>query len=202
MILEGFKLGLMLQVAVGPVCIYIFQAAVSHGIVSGLAGVAGVTLVDSLYILAAILGIGGVLDRSEKAKSWIRAAGGLVLIIFGMSSISGALGGPVHGGSGVAGGPVDVFTKVVILTLTNPLTLVFWLGIFSVKLGGREKGMRGMFLFGGGAVLATLVFLTGVAVSGGYMGGFLDTEVIKVLNILVGGVLIIFGGRGILRRGV
>ncbi len=56
MIYKGFLFGLLLQLAVGPICLYVLQASVSEGIVYAEIIVLAVTLVDSLYIMLAVLG--------------------------------------------------------------------------------------------------------------------------------------------------
>lgn len=35
---DGFKFGIMLQIAVGPVCFFIFQISISQGLIPALLG--------------------------------------------------------------------------------------------------------------------------------------------------------------------
>ena len=48
---KGFRFGLILQAAVGPVSVFIFQTAASFGIVSAEAAVMGVTIADLICVL-------------------------------------------------------------------------------------------------------------------------------------------------------
>ena len=68
MIWKGFRFGLLLQIAVGPICLFIFQTAAGSGFWIAEIGVLGVTIVDVFYILAAILGIGFILTKYKKTK--------------------------------------------------------------------------------------------------------------------------------------
>ncbi len=59
---RGFRFGALLQIAVGPVCLFIFQTAASSGFFAAEAAVLAVTLADSLYVAAPLSGQG----RSQK----------------------------------------------------------------------------------------------------------------------------------------
>ena len=69
---SGFRFGTVLQVAIGPICLFIFQTAAKSGVAAGLAAALGVTLADMIYITAAIYGVGALLERSERARTWFR----------------------------------------------------------------------------------------------------------------------------------
>jgi len=79
------------------------------------------------------------------------------------------------------------------LTLSNPLTILFWVGVFSTKLSEANMNRKDMYCFGLGAVLATISFLTLVSITGIFVNNFLNPDVLKILNIIVGLVLIYFG---------
>ena len=63
MILKGFKFGMLLQFAVGPVCIFILQMASLRGFYMAEIGVLGVVLIDGIFIICAILGISSIIDK-------------------------------------------------------------------------------------------------------------------------------------------
>ncbi|MBP1745267.1 MAG: hypothetical protein H6Q58_2245, partial [Firmicutes bacterium] len=79
MVFKGFRFGMLLQVAVGPVCLFIFQTAASSGFASAEMGVLGVAIVDALFISAAILGIGALISRYPKAEKFLKYFGAAVL---------------------------------------------------------------------------------------------------------------------------
>ena len=45
-IFRGFKFGMILQIAIGPICIFIFQTACKYGFFMGEMGVLDAVLVD------------------------------------------------------------------------------------------------------------------------------------------------------------
>lgn len=194
MIYKGFKFGIILQLAIGPVCLFIFQLSAMKGFFIGLTAVFGVTLVDGAFILAAIKGVGSLLE-SQKMKARLKVFGGLVLIIFGLSTILGqfdinfipslSLQSTSESSSG--------FFKAVILTVSNPLTIIFWAGVFSTKIIEENMKDKDVYYFGLGAVLSTFFFLTIITLVGNFTMMFLSRKLIHLLNIIVGIILIYFG---------
>jgi len=65
MIFKGFKFGLLLQIAIGPVCLFIFQLAVINGFFVAMIGILAVFIVDSLFIFGAIKGIAALLESRK-----------------------------------------------------------------------------------------------------------------------------------------
>ncbi len=59
---------------------------------------------------------------------------------------------------------------------------------------------KDIYLFGTGSVMATLIFLTGIAVMGSLTRCFLADEIIMTLNCLVGVLLLYFALRMIFTK--
>ena len=195
MIIKGFRFGILLQLAVGPICLFIFQTAASSGFFAAETGVLGVSIIDCLYIIAAILGMGTVLNKYEKGKRLIKYFGAIVLIVFGLSNIVGSFGIKILPSLNFASNQSgeNVFLKTMLLTISNPLTILFWAGVFSTKISQENMDKKNMYLFGLGAVLSTVLFLTLISILGSCISNFLDIEFINVLNIIVGLLLVAFG---------
>ena len=195
MVLKGFCLGMIFQIAVGPLSLFIFQTAVTSGFFTAMIGVLGVVIVDALYILAAIFGIGIIIGKYKNLKKMIKYFGSIVLIVFGISIILEVFGFSLIPSLNFLSkqSMESIFLKVLVLTLSNPLTILFWVGVFSTKLSEANMNRKDMYYFGLGAVLATISFLTLVSITGIFVNNFLNPVVLKILNIIVGLVLIVFG---------
>jgi len=194
MIGSGFRFGMILQLAIGPIFLLILQTAITQGFSHAMLGVLGVTLVDALFVLAAILGLGAVINRSDSAKKLLGYLGPLVLIVFGLSTIMGSFGisfMPTFSLS--AEGTSNIFMKTVILTISSPLTIVFWAGVFSTKIAEDKLSKRSLYLFGFGAVLSTLIFTTLIALVGNAVSAVISFTLQRILNAIVGLFLIGFG---------
>jgi threonine/homoserine/homoserine lactone efflux protein len=202
MIFKGFKFGMLLQLAVGPICLYIFQTAVAHGFSSAMSGVLGVTLVDTLFILLAIGGLGKLLESQKNLKKLMGIFGALVLIGFGLSTLLGAFGiSLVPRVTLLATGNFDSrFLQAVVLTLSNPLTILFWAGVFSARIIDDDLIAVDLYAFGLGAVISTVFFLTVISVTGHYVSAFLPSPLLTLLNMVIGLVLIAFGIKPALRK--
>lgn len=193
-LVKGFRFGMLLQLAVGPVALFIFQTALVSGFRSAVTGVIGVALVDALFIAAAVAGIGTFLHK-DKAALVMNTCGAIILAAFGISTVLGVFGlGFIPGlnlAQGVKAG--SVFQRALLITASNPLTILFWAGVFSARLAqGDVKGSE-TYTFGSGAVLATLFFLTLIALMGMTTGQFLPDTMIRVMNAAVGLLLIYYG---------
>ncbi|MDY0256524.1 LysE family transporter [Gudongella oleilytica] len=202
MLIKGFKFGMLLQIAVGPVCLFIFGTSVENGFWQAMQGVAAVTLVDSLFIIGAILGMAAILEKKEGAKTFFKYFGASILILFGLQTLLGVFGlsilPAINLFRSVSSG--SAFPKVLLLTLSNPLTIMFWAGVFSSKIVEDGLGRKEMYLFGAGAVLSTLLFMTFVSALGSVAGIFIPEAAMSVLNGLVGLILIGFGLRTVYRK--
>jgi threonine/homoserine/homoserine lactone efflux protein len=195
MIFKGFKFGMLLQLAIGPICIFIFQAASSSGFLLAETGVLGGALIDALYILASIIGIGTIIEKNSQVKNGLKLFGAIVLILFGLSNILNIVGINFLPGLRFLSNQStsSMFTRTLLLTLSNPLTIVFWAGAFSSKIAEENFHRNDLFLFGSGAVLATFFFLSFVSLAGSITKTFLPSFIIEILNGVVGIVLIYFG---------
>lgn len=202
MILKGFKFGILLQIAVGPICLLIFQTASAFGFLYGIIGVLGVAIIDGLFILTAILGIGAILDKYKNIQKPIQYFGAIVLIVFGLSNIFSVIGISIIPSMNFLStqNMKNIFFKTLIVTLSNPLTILFWAGVFSSKIVEDHMNKSDMYLFGLGALLSTIIFLTIISAIGHFINIFISSTVLNYLNILVGTVLIIFGIKLAIRK--
>lgn len=187
---------MLLQFAVGPVALFIFQTALLSGFTTATTGVLGTALVDAIFIVAAVIGIGAIIQK-EKAALVMKVFGALILIAFGISTVLGVFGLSFIPGLNLAQSVEagSVFQRAVLITASNPLTIIFWAGVFSARLAEGDMAGKEAYTFGFGAVLATLFFLMLIAVIGTTSGRFLPDPVIQVMNAAVGLLLIYFGVR-------
>lgn len=201
MILEGFKFGMLLQLAIGPVCIFIFQMSSLKGFYIAETGVLGVALIDALFIIVAILGIASIIDK-KNIRICLKIFGAMILLIFGFSTVLGQFNINFLPSLSLQNlsNSNNVFTHALILTASNPLTIIFWAGVFSSKVAEETMKRKDIYSFGFGALLSTVFFLTLIALIGSFAKEFFPTSVIQILNIIVGFLLIYFGIKMLLKK--
>jgi len=191
---RGFKTGLILQFAIGPVFIFVMNIAVQHSLSDGIAAVAGVTAADYVYIALSVVGVGKLLenDRIKRALGFIAPA---VLLLFGMYMLYSVLfAGSAE--NAVRNNPSSGFLSAFALTISSPLTILFWSGIFASRAVEYGLTRRELAVFAFAAGLATFAFLgCGVLILSS-AAAVIPDMVISALNISVAVLLI---GYGVLR---
>lgn len=195
-VFKGFRFGMLLQLAVGPLCIFIFQMASLKGFQSAFTGVIGVVTIDGLYILAAILGIASVIER-KNIRIVLKVLGASILFVFAISTILGAFNVKLMPTLSLMNlsDSNSVFYRALIMTASNPLTILFWAGVFSTRISEEAMERKDIYFFGFGAILSTLLFLTMIAFLGSLTNTFLSSNTIQVLNVAVGLLLLYFSIR-------
>jgi len=160
--------------------------------------VIGVTIIDALYIFLATVGITRFIDL-KKHERLFTIIGASILLIFSINIILGAVWGiDIFPKLSLKAGDINAlngFWQVVLLTVSNPITILFWSGIFSVKVIEDKMDKIGIIFFGIGAVLSTLVFLSFIVCLGILFNRFLSEALMKLLNIIIALVLMYFSIR-------
>lgn len=194
---DGFLFGMVLQLSVGPVCLTVLQRSMTQGFREAWRMIWGVALVDALYMGAAIGGL-SLLLQIPLVKNVVMIGGACALIWFGVGSMRSRGEGSAAPGIQNESGS---FRQGVFITMTNPLTVVFWSGVFGSLLATETiQSHAAVVSFAAGCVLSTLLFLSAVAVLGTYAAKMMQPVWIKRLNFVVGLFLIGFA-LALLRNG-
>jgi threonine/homoserine/homoserine lactone efflux protein len=187
---QGLGFGLILQISVGPVCIAVLHQGLSQGFRQAWAMAWGAALVDALYIVLSVLGVSALLQIGP-ARIAIGLAGAGLLVFFGLRYLRAPTQMARVEASGASLG--RSFAYGVGLTLTNPLTILFWVGVLGATMSTHTFDQPGgVVFFATGCVVATLLFLTAVAMAGHLLERVLDDRLALWLNRAVGLFLIGF----------
>ncbi len=197
--LEGLRFGMLLQLAIGPMCLLVFNTAKNTGFSNALYLVGAIALVDAFYICLAGIGASRLLRR-ERVKNIVRVIGALVLCLFGINIIWDTIGTDPILLLSSDNGAQSIFVQGLILTLSNPLTIVFWGTILTKKIIEDQLGRTRLIVFSTGLISATIFFLTGIAILGTEMREFLPSIVSDGMNIMIGILIVYFGVKMFLRK--
>lgn len=202
MILKGLRFGMILQLAVGPMCLMVFNASTTYGFVYGLHLVFAIALIDALFIALSCVGVASIINK-KKVKMTVKLIGCLVLVLFGLNTVSGAfdLSFLPQIKFLTSASNTNPFVQGLLLTSSNPLTIIFWGGVFSTQIIENKWNRKQLIFFAVGCVMATIVFLTAIAISGSILSDFLPQVIVKCLNVAVGVILIFFGIRLLCKKG-
>ena len=197
--LDGLKFGMLLQLAVGPMCLMVFNTAKNVSFLVALSLVLAIALVDAFYILLAGLGVSKLMEK-KKVKTIFKIVGSLVLIIFGLNIILNVFNINIIPGLNLKPSTTNIFIQGLILTLSNPITIVFWGSVLTTKIIDDGLKKKELVIFSIGLVSATLFFLTLIAVLGTILSGFIPESVSNILNIIVGLLIIFFGIKMLVKK--
>lgn len=196
MFFQGIKLGMLLQIAIGPVSLFILTTAVNSSFLNSFLAVLAVTLVDAIFILLALSGATSFL-QNKKNESFFKWLSAVILILFGVDILLDTLGIHLLPASNIinTGSANNSFIYAFVLTLSSPLTILFWAGVFTAKISEEHYSDRDMFYFTLGCLSSTLIFLTFLSIIGSTFHYILSKEVITWVNIIAGLMIIYFGVR-------
>ena len=190
---NGLMTGLFLQLAVGPVFFFIINLALQRTIADGLIAALAVTIVDYFYITIAILGIGKLIEK-KKNKKIFGLVSSVVLIIFGFIIINGIITQGFTTNVDINSTNLfSSFVLVFILTISSPMTIVFFTGLFTAKAVEYNYTKKELWIFGLAVGSATLIFMSLSVLMFSLLKGFMPLILIQSLNLLVGIVLIGYG---------
>jgi threonine/homoserine/homoserine lactone efflux protein len=190
--LRGLLIGFSVAAVVGPIGMLCIQRSLQKGFVIGLATGMGAATADGIYGGVAAFGLTMISAFLVGQESWIRLIGGLFLLYLGIKAM---LTRPAEqavraGGSGLLG----LYASTLLLTLTNPLTILSFATVFAAL--GVGTGGRNVLV----ATLVTLGIFSGsscwwLLLSGGV--GLLRERLtgrwLSWINRLAGIALLIFG---------
>nr|NJM01705.1 LysE family transporter [Desulfobacula sp.] len=193
-LLNGMMTGMFLQLALGPVFFYILGITLAGSYINSLSGIIAVTLVDYIYIVLSLVGISRLLQE-DKIKKIFGIISSLILILFGLMILYKGL--VFINGPGEAGPafwtPARSFTACFVLTVSSPLTIVFWSSVFSAKALEKNYKKNQLVLFGIGTGLSTFVFLSLSMLILSLLRSNIPGMMVQVLNCVVGIVLVCYG---------
>lgn len=195
-VLEGIQFGIVLAFLIGPVFFTILQTSIEKGFFYGVMVALGVSLSDMLYVTICYLGLTSLVNNPAN-RVFLAYGGGGVLIAFGIYHILvKAKNKSLFQSTTKEKSPLRYLLKGFIMNGFSPTVLFFWVGTISlVSLDfGYSEGTDFYIFFG--AVLAT-VLLTDIlkAFLSDKLRNLITNRFIRISNIVLGVMLIIFGLR-------
>ncbi|MDD3641238.1 MAG: LysE family transporter, partial [Atribacterota bacterium] len=192
--IKGLTTGLILQIAVGPITFFIINIVIQRTLLDGFFAILGAALADYCYITLSIIGIAKLLEnvRIKKTLGFISS---LVLILFGFYIITGALRN-IQVNVGITNNLQDLtqsFISTFMLTLSNPLTIIFWTSIFTARSIEYSLNRKELIVFGFAAGLAVFLFLGTIVLIISIFKYSIPVAAVRLANILVGLILITYG---------
>lgn len=162
----GVLLGLSIAAPIGPVNIAMIQRGLREGFGGAFLLGVGATVADLVYILLAYAGA-DPLSHQAWARIVLFAAGALLMGWLGYGAIRAALADPASrpdtGGTPAAPAR-SAFVSGFLITIVNPMTIAFWLGILAASLAARSRAPIAIeLLYVGSLAAGCLLWVAGLS---------------------------------------
>jgi len=188
---KGAVIGLSIAAPVGPIGVLVIRRTLEQGRRAGLACGLGAAVADSAYGCIAAFGLTAISNFLLARSYWLHLGGGIFLLYLGgRTMLRKVTPQEEQPGAGDLG---SAFGSTLLLTLTNPMTILSFVAVFagfglaaSASFGAAGTLVAGVFV---GSALWWL-FLTG-AVS--LLHQRVSERWMRMINRLSGGLIFAFG---------
>jgi threonine/homoserine/homoserine lactone efflux protein len=135
---RGLLIGFSIAATVGPMSILCIQRTLLKGQIYGLISGLGIATADAVYGSIAAFGLTLITNFLVNQQGWVRLIGGLFLIYLGLKTV---ITKPAErAATAKANSYFGAYASTLLLTLTNPLTILSFAAIFAgIGVGGANK---------------------------------------------------------------
>src|SRR4029078_13390618 len=193
---KGVLLGLSIAAPVGPIGVLTIRRTIGDGFKMGFATGLGAATADATYGMVAAFGLTAIMSMLTDHGNAIRLVGGVTLLAIGLRGMfQGWSAGSVEASAaGRVLTPAGSYAQPVARTLTNPMTIIAFIGMFA-----------GIGISSSGADVATAVALVvGVAIGSAAWWLFLaflvsrirhrlSADAIRLINVGSSAIIVAFG---------
>jgi len=190
--IRGLMIGFSIAAPVGPIGILCIRRTLAEGRASGFLSGLGAATADALYGCVAGFGLTMISTFLVDQRFWIQLVGGVFLLALGIKTLRSVPAERPAAASGT--GLAASYASTLFLTITNPMTILSFAGIFAA-LGVADTGgdlwaaarlVLGVFI---GSAAWWLLLSGGV----GFMREKLSAGTLRWTNRLSGTILLAFG---------
>jgi threonine/homoserine/homoserine lactone efflux protein len=191
-LLKGLIIGLSIAVPVGPIGILCIRRTLAQGRLVGFLSGLGAATADAFYGAVAGFGLTFLSNFLVGQQTGLRLIGGVILCYLGIRTF---LSKPVEQKASVEESSLfGAYLSTFFLTLTNPMTILFFAAVFAglgVGNAGDHYVSAGILVIGvfTGSGLWWLV-LSGFT---GLLRGLFNPKRLRWLNRISGSIIIAFG---------
>jgi threonine/homoserine/homoserine lactone efflux protein len=191
LVLRGFILGLAIAAPVGPIGVLCIRRTLAQGRTFGFVSGLGAATADAIYGCIAAFGLTAISALLVRQQDLLRLLGGLFLCYLGVRTL---LARPTEQSAVAEGQSLGrAFFSTLLLTLTNPMTILSFVAVFAGLGVGGGNG------YGAAAAIVLGVFLGSAAwwllLSGGVslVRDKFDARAMLWVNRISGAIILGFG---------
>jgi threonine/homoserine/homoserine lactone efflux protein len=198
--IKSLTIGLSIAAPVGPIGMLCIQRSLSRGFGSGFATGMGAACADGIYGLLGALGIAGIAATLPALSLFLKIGGGAFLVWLAWTI---AREKPVAAAVALEGKRESVtrdFVTTFGLTLSNPLTIISFIGIFaalgpasSAQAGGSSDGWLTVALMVAGVFIGSAAWWLCLSGATSALGKKMPISFVHAIARLSAFVIAMFG---------
>ncbi|MGI8588028.1 MAG: LysE family translocator [Chloroflexia bacterium] len=191
-LLKGVVIGFSIAAPVGPIGVLCIRRTLTSGRAYGFVSGLGAATADATYGAVAGLGLTFISGLLIGGQFWLRLVGGLFLIWLGVRTFQALPIGTSASGSAV--GLARAYFSTLLLTLTNPLTILSFTLVFAgLGLASRAPDYGSVVLLMAGVFVGSALWWLLLAAGVGMLRERMRAEGLRWVNRVSGTVIAGFG---------
>lgn len=128
-LIRGLVIGFSIAAAVGPISVLVIRRTLAHGQVLGFVSGLGAATADAMYGCIAAFGLTYISNILVSHQAWLRLFGGFFLCYLGIKTL---VARPAERPASAKGnGLIGAYGSTLLLTLTNPMTILSFGAVFA-----------------------------------------------------------------------
>jgi len=191
-LIEGLIIGILVSIPMGPIGVLCVQRTVHQGRRSGLVSGLGAAVADSSFAFIAGFGLTFVTDFFEEQQFYLMFGGALVLMFLGLRLFFTDTIKEVKKYRMQRANPYTDFMSVFVLTLSNPITILFF-GLVFTGLGVVKNNIVHTGTLIGGIFLGAMIWWFTLTTIVSYFRKLFKIRIIFWINKVAGILIVLFG---------
>lgn len=194
-VLEGLMLGIGLALSLGPIFIALTETSIQKGTKAGLTVGLGIWISDILIVVLFFNFINRLKTtiESEGFMFWMGLSGAVILILFGIFLIIKRPEINYNQKKYTIKNYFGFFIKGFTVNTINPFTFIYWMGVLSTYIIGRNIDNKSTILLLGTILIIIVSSDIFKVLLARYLKNKLNSRVINYIFNFSGFILVIFG---------
>lgn len=190
-LIKGIIMGFLIAAPVGPIGLLCINRTLRYGRWSGLVTGLGAATADAAYGLVAAAGITAISSILIGMRFWLGLIGGSFLVYLGVKTFfSPAV---THAARSEHTGLMSDYFSTLLLTITNPMTILSFVAIFAGLGVGNTSGIFAPVMLVAGVFLGSALWWLFLSCSVALVHHAVSPKILTYINYVSGIILIVFG---------
>ncbi len=192
LLLKGWMIGFSIAMPVGPVGLLCIRNSLTYGMICGLISGLGAACADAIYGALAGFGVTAVSDFLSSHWALLQCMGALFLCYLGITTFYAKSGKMIAESNTMSRS--RIFLSTFLLTLTNPLTILSFAGVYAgLGIGSGSTSMMHALVTTVGVFIGSAVWWLILSFAASFFKEKMNEKASIWLNRLSGSVIFGFG---------